>query len=181
MGLHSHQGKKPRLIGDGTVSGANGCSRILEKTRLPTFESLQQFASRAEPHEAWSCLCFDVRGAHKLVRVRPEEQGLSCFVVQNKWFAHRSCYFGCRWAAYWFARVSALLVRLLHRYISVARGLFMYVDDRLVLLESRVAPFLAPSVLLFLVALGVPLSWEKIHLDMDRLEIGLASLHCSRA
>ena len=49
----------------------------------------------------------------------------------------------------------------------------MYVDgDGLVLLESRVAPFLASSVLLFLVALRVPLSWEKIHLGPIATWIG---------
>ena len=56
LGIAKPPGKKPCLIGDGTVSGANGCSRILEKTRLPTFESLQQFASR-QNHMRLGAVC----------------------------------------------------------------------------------------------------------------------------
>ena len=103
-------------------------------------------------------------GAHKLVNVVPAEQGLSCFVVQGRWFAYRSCYFGCRWAAYWFSRVGAFLVRHCHRFLWVKHGLFIYVDDGLALFPREVCPILSAALLLFLVALGVPLSWEKVHM-----------------
>lgn len=83
--------------------------------------------------DQWAALSFDVRGAHKLVNVSPEEQGLSCFVVQGRWFAYRSCYFGCRWAAYWFARVGAFLVRHCHPFLWVKHSFFVYVDDGLAL------------------------------------------------
>ena len=56
LGIAKPPGKKPCLIGDGTASGANGCSRILEKTRLPTFESLQQFASRQNHMRLGMCV-----------------------------------------------------------------------------------------------------------------------------
>lgn len=40
LGVVQVPGKKPRLIGDGAVSGANGRSRIAEKVRLPSLESV---------------------------------------------------------------------------------------------------------------------------------------------
>ena len=107
LGIAQPPGKKPRLIGDGTISGANHHCVIEEKVRLPTFESVQRFMSLSGPDVQWGALSFDVRGAHKLVNVSPAEQGLSCFVVQGRWFVYRSCYFGCRWAAYWFSRAGA--------------------------------------------------------------------------
>ena len=70
-----------------------------QKVRLP------RFLSTAPPGTSWTALCFDVRGAHKLVKVREDEQGLSCFVLDGKWYCYRSCYFGCRWAAFWFSRL----------------------------------------------------------------------------
>ena len=35
-----------------------------------------------------------------------------CFVLEGEWFHYTSCFFGCKWAAYWFSRVGAFLVRL---------------------------------------------------------------------
>ena len=132
--------------------------------RLPTFESVQRFMSLTQPGECWGALNFDVRGAHKLVKVAPAEQGLSCFVVKGRWFAYRSCYFGCRWAAYWFSRVGAFLVRHCHQFLWVKHGFFLYVDDGLALFPAGLCPLLATSLLLFLAALGVPLSWEKVRM-----------------
>lgn len=167
FGLVTTPGKKPRLVGDGTISGANGRSRILEKVRLPSLDSAQRFISSAPAEQVWSALSFDVRGARKLVRVREDEQGYSCFVFEWEWYFYRSCFFGCNWAAYWFARVGSYFVRLLHRWIWLQHGLFLYVDDGLVLLPQSVSPLVTATTLMFLVALGVPLSWEKVDLQAD--------------
>ena len=91
LGISHPPGKKPRLTGDGTVYGANPACRILEKVRLPTLESIQRFLSSSAVGQRWAAFSFDVRGAHKLVRVRESEQGLSCFVVKSRWFVYRSC------------------------------------------------------------------------------------------
>ena len=40
----------------------------------------------------------------------------------------------------------------------------IYVDDGLALFPREVCPILSAALLLFLVALGVPLSWEKVHM-----------------
>ena len=115
-------GKKPGLIWDGAISGANHPCVIEEKVRLPTFESVQRFMSLSGPDVQWGVLSFDAGGADKLVTVSPAEQGLSCFEFQGRWFAHRFCYFGCRWAAYWFSRVGAFLVRYCHLQLLLEKG-----------------------------------------------------------
>ena len=172
LGVALAPGKKPRLIGDGTVSGTNPCSRIQEKVCIPGLGSVQQFLSRADVSQAFRALSFDVRGAHKLVVVKDAEQGLSCFAFGDRLFCYRTCYFGCKWAAYWFSRVGAFLVRHLHRWIYIGHGLWLYVDDGFVLLPAQVSPLLATCILMFLVAMGVPLSWEKVNLGGDLVWVG---------
>ena len=97
LGISQPPGAKPRLIGDGSVSGANAACWISEKVRLPTLETAQRLLSNSSSDQRWCAFSFDVCGAHKLIRVREPEQGLSCFVVKGRWFAYSSCYFGCRW------------------------------------------------------------------------------------
>ena len=125
-------GKNPRLIGDGSVGGANAASRISEHVRLPGLHSIQRFLSLPEAAgESWVALSFDVAGAHKQVLVHEREQGLCCFVLEGVWYVYRSCFFGAKWSAYWWSRVGAWLVRMLHRFVYVRHGLCLYVDDGL--------------------------------------------------
>ena len=173
LGVVHAPGKKPRLIGDGSVSGANAASRISEQVRLPGLQSIQRFLSLPEASNiAWVALSFDVAGAHKQVLVREREQGLCCFVLECTWYVYRSCFFGAKWSAYWWSRVGAWIVRMLHRFIFVPHGLFLYVDDGLLLVQKSVAPLIASAALMFLGALGVPLSWRKLDLGSELVWIG---------
>ena len=172
LGVVRVPGKNPRLIGDGSVSGANGASCIPEKMRMPDLESIQRFISEAVTSEDWWMFSFDVQGAHKLVCVREDEQGFSIFILDGVWYVYRTCYFGCRWAAYWFSRVGSWLVRLLHRFIWIQHGLFLYVDDGLEFLPCSVGPLLATSTLMLLTAVGVPLSWKKVKMEQELVWIG---------
>ncbi|CAE7206124.1 unnamed protein product, partial [Symbiodinium natans] len=83
FGVVQVPGKNPRLIGDGSVSGANAASQVLEKVRNPSLHAVQRFLSCVDRAMSW-CLCsFDVKGAHKLVLAREYEQGYSCFVLDG--------------------------------------------------------------------------------------------------
>ena len=165
-------GKKARLIGNGSISGANRKSKICEKIRLSSLDSLQRFVRRIPEGQQYVAFSFDIRGAHKLVKVRESEQGFSIFVFEDSWFAYQSVCFGCRWAAYWFSRVSSFLVRHLHRYIFIAHGLFCYVDDGLILIPAQIAPLVGCTSLMFLISLGVPISWEKLTLGSSLTWLG---------
>ena len=115
---------------------------------------------------AWVALSFDVASAHKLILVKPEEQGVGCFVLGNDFFVYRSCYFGAKYSAYWWSRVGAWLVRMLHRFLWISHACFLYVDDGLVLVPKDVAPLAS------LTALGVPLSWKKVKVEVELVWIG---------
>ena len=180
LGISQPPGKKPRLLGDGSISGSNSRSCIRETVSLPTLECIRRLLSLFPAGDEWCAFSFDVRGAHKLVLVRDDEEGLSCFVLKGRWFVYRTCYFGCKWAAYWFSRVGGFLVRNLHRFIWVAHALLRYSDDGLELFPVQVAPLSASISVMFLAALGVPLSWDLRDQDpLDRLALQLVKpLRC---
>ncbi|CAE6929638.1 unnamed protein product [Symbiodinium sp. CCMP2592] len=134
--------------------------------RVPNFESIQRFLSLVESGS-------ECHGS--------PEQGFSCFVFKGRWFAYRSCYFGARWAGYWFARLGAHLVRLLHQFVRVPHGLFLYVDDGLLFLPAGCAAHLSSTALMFVVALGIPLSWEKLQLSRKLGWIGWVFDLCTRS
>ena len=92
--------------------------------------------------------------------------------MAGKWYAYRNAYFGARFSAYWFSRVGAWLVRQLHRFLWIKHGLWLYVDDGLVVLPRETAPLLAGAVVLFLSALGIPLSWRKLDLGPTLVWLG---------
>ena len=100
LGVACAPGKKPRLIGDGTVSGANRRAKICEKVRLPSLESLQRFAGRVPTSRSFTAFSSDIRGAHKLVRVRESEQGFPACILEDAWYRRISGVagplFGCQ-------------------------------------------------------------------------------------
>eukprot|EP00434_Breviolum_minutum_P007958 symbB.v1.2.007019.t1/scaffold427.1/size208084/1 len=171
LGIVQAVGKKPRLIGDGSISGANGRCTIQERPRLPGLHGVQRFLSMCARESEWVALSFDVACAHKRVRVHDSEQGFGCFALEDELFVYRCCYFGAKYSAYWWSRVGGWITRMLHRFVWVSHALFLYVDDGM-LVPKSVAPLLASACLAFLSALGVPLSWRKVQLRSEIVWIG---------
>ena len=58
LGVVQAPGRKPRLIGDGSISGANRACIIPEKARLPGLSSVQRFLSESGSGSAWVALSF---------------------------------------------------------------------------------------------------------------------------
>eukprot|EP00435_Cladocopium_sp_Y103_P046226 s1410_g13.t1 len=173
LGVVQASGRKPRLIGDGSISGANRACKIPERTRLPGLHGVQRFLSLPEAAgEAWMAFSFDVAGAHKQILIREADQGLTCFVLEDCWYVYRSCYFGAKFSAYWWARTGAWLTRMLHKFIYLRHGFWLYVDDGLLLVPKRIAPLIAATCIMFLCALGVPLSWRKLAFGSELVWIG---------
>ena len=172
LGIVQAVGKKPRLIGDGSISGANGRCTIQERPRLPGLHGVQRFLSMCARESEWVALSFDVACAHKRVRVHDSEQGFGCFALEDELFVYRCCYFGAKYSAYWWSRVGGWITRMLHRFVWVSHALFLYVDDGMLLVPKSVAPLLASACLAFLSALGVPLSWRKVQLRSEIVWIG---------
>ena len=63
--------------------GEDSCTIVGERA------ALCQFGARVY---CIMCAFFDVRGAHKLVRVHPREQGYSTFVFEDAWYVYRTCF-----------------------------------------------------------------------------------------
>ena len=177
LGLVHKDGAPQRLVGGSTVSNANLLCRVSEKMELPALEEVAQFVSR-HPNEDWTAFVLDVSKAHKRVKVRRSEQGLSLFTVidesgRTHWLVYKTCHFGCARAAFWWARVAAGLIRLTHVLIAIiSHFLSIYVDDSLSLLPSSSAKVLASLQILLACALGVPLSWHKLYLGKQVRWIG---------
>ena len=143
-----------------------GSPRRLNFPPLKMLRSLFRVTHRMNGwHLCWMCVHL-----HKRVKVHPSGQGFSIFTIvdadgNTRWLVYKTCHFWCAWAAFWWARVAAGLVRLTHRLIAVIRHfLAIYVDANLSLLPSHSAPTLACLQIILAGALGVPLSWHKLYL-----------------
>ena len=68
--------------------------------------------------------------------------------------------------------MGAWIVRMLHRFVWIQHGLWLYVDDGLLVVPVAVAPLVAASAVMFLTALGVPLSWRKLDIGTEFVLIG---------
>ena len=81
-------------------------------------DDVAQFLSRC-PQSEGTAFLMDVSKACKRVKVPGSEQGFSLFSVVDaaediRWLVYKTCHFGCAWAAFWWARVAAGFVRLIH-------------------------------------------------------------------
>ena len=176
LGLVKKEGSAPRLVGDSTVSNANGFCRIAEGIELLSLHDVKQFLSRY-PHSEWCGFLLDVSKAHKRVKVAPRERGYSLFAVidlegKRHWVYYNTCHFGCSWAACWWARVSGAFLRVAHKIVFEQHFLAMYVDDALALFHRSFAPLCASILLCLSAAVNLPWSWKKIRLGMEVKWIG---------
>ena len=76
--------------------------------------------------------------------------------MDGRWYTYRTCFFGCRWAAYWFSRASSFLVRVLHCWV------WLLPCGSMLMMVSYYSPL----------SLGVPSSWEKLQLGCAISRIG---------
>ena len=160
--------RKPRLVGDSSISHANQLCRIQEKVELPSLHDVAEFVSRHQD-TCWTAFSLDVSKAHKRIKIDPAERGFSVFVAVDKrgrkhWFVYHTAHFGASWAGYWWARAAGAFVRCAHILIHGSHFLVIYVDDLLALFPQPDAPLLACLCIMLATTMGVPLSWHKLQL-----------------
>ena len=157
LGVVEQAGKDDRLIGDSKASQARPSAKFSERTELP---SLYHFGAALRrtgaSHEDWCLFSIDVKGAHKSIRTG----GYYIYLVNH---------FGAAWSAYWWARLSALLMRVSHHVLRHSHLGAVYVDDFLFLLPRAVAVPMATLLAAFFQAMGVPISWKKLQLGLGYL------------
>ena len=110
--------------------------------------------------EVWNGFTLDVKAAHKRVKVHPSEQGLLLFRVKGRTFFYQVCHFGGKFSAYWWSRVAALLIRVLHHsiYIKHGEGGLICADDFIWALPDAASPAVATLISMLLIAVGCPIS-----------------------
>ena len=173
LGVVEQAGKDDRLIGDSKASQASPSAKFSERTELP---SLYHFGAALRrtgaSHEDWCLFSIDVKGAHKSIRTAPEDVGFATFQLQGDYYIYLVNHFGAAWSAYWWARLSALLMRVSHHVLRHSHLGAVYVDDFLFLLPRAVAVPMATLLVAFFQAMGVPISWKKLQLGLELTFLG---------
>ena len=158
--VHS-DGRKPRLVLDSSCCGVNPRCILPETMVLPTVDDVRAAFQPFDVGTSQTGFSLDIQAAHKQVRLLPQDQGLVMFSFQNRYFHYKVSHFGGRFSAFWWSRVGALLLRLLHHYIHFSHKAYLYVDDLFLLTHPNSIRELVWVSVAFLMLLGTPISWKK--------------------
>ncbi len=181
-----------RVVHDGT-HGIQVNKRIVQPNRMefPQFDDLQA-ALRAfqgmDPVERL-LVAFDIKSAHRLIPVQPEDWGFQAFRLEDSdlVYVNQVGTFGITTASFWWGRVAATLFRTFHRVLprDSLIYLLLFADDGLVMVGGEKYHKLALSVFVYLEIMEVPLSWRKTRggfrtewigytVDLERWLIGIS-------
>ena len=168
-----NQSKKPRLVLDSSISGLNTMSAgaISEHCTYPTINHLRACIGTSTSS---SSVLFnvDVKAAHKRIKVRPNQQGLLAFRHKDRLFRYKVLHFGGTCSAYYWSRLSAMILRITHRLLYLSHSALVFVDDFIFAFRSSTARLQACSVLLLFAFLNIPISWDKLALGHKLTWIG---------
>ena len=166
LGVVHADNRDPRLVLDSTICGMNGRCFIPEKQRLPNIRHISWFLSSCPPlQDEWQGASIDIKAAHKRMLIREDERGSLLFRFQGRLFAYRSAHFGAKTSAWHWGRVSAALLRLLHRVLYFRHAAWVYVDDFFFLFPGGTASLQFTLSIILLQVIGAPLSWKKLEYD----------------
>ena len=170
LGVVYAENRDPRLVLDSTVCGMNGRCYLPERQKLPNLRHISLFLSSCPAmQDQWQGASIDVKAAHKRMRIREEERGSLLFRFQNRLYAYRTAHFGAKTSAWHWGRVSAALLRLLHKFLFFRHAAWVYVDDFFFLFPESTAQLQYTLAIVLLRVLGTPLSWKKLEFE-DTIE-----------
>ena len=86
LGLVKAPFRKPRLVLDNSICGANANCFVPEKQRTPSVHDVMNSLPLRGSHSMLSALTLDVKQAHKRIFIRESEHGLLGFTLKNKIF-----------------------------------------------------------------------------------------------
>jgi hypothetical protein len=153
---------KIRVIHDGSNGvHVNHKIRVRDQVRCPGAGELRTLiAERASRGLRSFAILGDASKAHRRMKVRKSDWGYqACQVEPGQVWVNKVGTYGMGSAAYWWGRVAAaVMVRLPHylAHPSALVEILLYVDDHFMLLACKWGITWAGSVILLLVALGVP-------------------------
>ena len=157
-----------RVVHDGT-HGIQVNSRISQPNRMefPQFDDLQSVMRSFqldEPSPKMLC-AFDIKSAHRLIPVQPEDWGLLAFRLEEGGpiYCNTVGTFGVASASFWWGRVSGTLFRVLHKVLprEALMYLMLFADDGLILAGGEDDHRFIIGTFIFLEIMEVPLSWKK--------------------
>ena len=108
----------------------------------------------------------DVRKAHRQIRIKGSDWGLLGCRADDKSsdvYLNKVGTFGVASAGYWWSRLAALIVRLVHYRLGaeLAIWLLLYSDDGALFAHGREFPKKLIMAMFILELFGVPMSWRK--------------------
>ncbi|CAL1153097.1 unnamed protein product, partial [Cladocopium goreaui] len=134
-------------------------------------------------------LTADIKRAHRLVKIKPEDWGLqACRTDESSSFVWLNTVgtFGVASAAVHWSHLFSGIQRAVY-YLTGTLKLFLltYVDDLLFITQGKAATDAIVVALLFMVVLGVPLSWHKCkggtqvewvgyYVDLEQKSVGIS-------
>ena len=169
-------GDKIRTIHDATATGVNDRIRNnqKEKTTAPTVvdflhtRAVDKFTGRGRV----KLLKADVSKAHRRIKIRKQDWKYITAKVGDDIYVNKVGTYGVASAQYYWGRMAALIIRLMHEIYPGQTWMLVYVDDFLIVLDEETAPEHAALLLLILECLGCPLSWHKTDLDYELVWLG---------
>lgn len=134
-------------------------------------------------------LLGDYKGAHRLVKILPNEWGmLACKLRQATTWINRVGTFGCGSAAYWWGRLAGALTRCVWGLLGKFNTLeaLLFADDISLFLCNAGERKAGVLFIFYLILLGSPIKWQKcrggfkvdwvgLHLDLREYSIGLSA------
>ena len=173
---------KQRVIHDGSHGvRVNHRIRCLDKLRMPCGREKRHLLSkfRAARDVVFS-LIGDFGKAHRRFKYRKDEQGyLACKVREDEDVVYVNCVgtFGISSTPYWWGRISAALVRLVHYLVGpgVPLELLLYADDLESMGIGEEGRKGAVLSFIYMGAFGSPFKWGKQRGGMCTEWVGLTT------
>ena len=196
------EGDKIRTIYDGSWGHANSHiqQNTVEKTTAPTVmdcvQAIHWLTTTKEktsgtvasctdlawqpPHKqtTWALLKADVSKAHRRIKVQSNEWRYQVAQLDGEWWINKVGTYGMASAQLYWGRMAALLLRLCYMMFPHIDWGFVFVDDFCWLLRTDSATEDTAKLLLFLAAMGCPLSWHKTVLSEVNTWLGFQVNPC---
>ena len=165
-----------RIVHDGSYSvDVNHRIKVRDRMRFPVIDDasgilLELERSAEEEKSGLRCaLLYDISKAHKLIPIKESDWGYQAFRLPGlkhtgKVFVHTTGTFGISSAAYFWQRLAAGAVRLLHRLGGQELGLLhlLFADDGWL---TAVGEFFWRRLIFWMFCLElieIPISWKKV-------------------
>ncbi|CAE8611384.1 unnamed protein product, partial [Polarella glacialis] len=118
----------------------------------------------------------DVTKAHGRMLIKQQDWRYMVAMIKDMYWINTVGTYGVASAQYHWGSMAALILRLLYYTFPQIALAFVYVDDYLIILPEDADHKLPLTILLFLTALGLPLSWKKTGIGISNTWLGYQPL-----